>query len=193
MRWSPLGSGLGAPSRGSKPDTWPCKFCLVTTLSVLYTVNETRLFFKLCARPHLLSLLTLPCRTRSPRAGDSLASCRVRVCSRFFFSWPLLLTPTPSWHQAFLTGYPWAPVCDLISYGMKGFCRKTGHLVRQALQAPSAGKECPLSCSDSCFRRSDGPESPRAPRAWVVTQPRTQGGGGKEKSEEGSFRIHSGV
>lgn len=48
----PLGSGLGAPSRGSKPDTWPCKFCLVTTLSVLYTVNETRLFFQaLCPSP----------------------------------------------------------------------------------------------------------------------------------------------
>lgn len=40
------------------------------------------------------------------------------------------ITTNPvSWHQVFLTGSLCALVCDLISYGIKRFCRKTGPLV----------------------------------------------------------------
>lgn len=67
----------------------------------------------------------------------------VVMCVRVLFPPHFLLTPAPFSHQDFLTGYPCALVCDFISYGMKGFCRKTGLLVRRALQAPLPGKGVP--------------------------------------------------
>lgn len=49
---------------------------------------------------------------------------------RYLVSFNIATTPhLVSWHQVFLTGSLCALVYDLISYGMKSFCRKAGPLV----------------------------------------------------------------
>ena len=109
----------------------------------------------------------------------------------FFFPGHFFRRPPPSWHQAFLTGYPCAPVCDLISYEMKGFCRKTGRSARRALQAPSAGR-VPRVVRCLALQGAAADQKAQEPRAWAVTQQRARRRR-RGKREEGSFRVHLAV